>query len=307
MNDSTVSKAYDPGSVETRHYRRWEEAGYFHEEPDPARPPFTICMPPPNVTARVHLGHGSTYTPMDILVRYHRMLGENANWLPGTDHAAIATETVLVRALAAGGESRESLGRQAYLERAWKWSEETGGTINDQFRRLGYSPDWSRSRFTMDDAMSAAVTKVFVELYRQGLIYRGKRLINWDPKSKSTISDAEIEHEERDTFLWHIRYPSESGGGIEVATTRPETILGDVAIAVHPSDERYKTLVGTFVLLPVAPSRRIPVIADSAVDPDFGTGAVKVTPAHDQTDYEIGERHNLAMPCVIDEIGRAHV
>jgi valyl-tRNA synthetase len=323
---SELPKTYDPKSVEPRHYKRWEEAGYFHEDPDPARPPFIICMPPPNVTARAHLGHGSTYTPMDILTRYRRMLGDNADWLPGTDHAAIATEAVLVRQLAAEGKSRESLGRDAYLKHAWKWSQETGGTIFEQFRAVGFGPDWQRDRFTMDEGLSAAVRKVFVDLYREGLVYRGKRLINWDPKAQSTISDAEVEHVERDAFLWRIRYPFASTEpvlsnveglgaardargrtiphddtrGIEVATTRPETMLGDVAIAVHPNDERYKHLIGKTVLVPPLLEREIPIIADDSVESEFGTGAVKVTPAHDPTDYEIGLRHNLEMPSVLD-------
>jgi len=333
---TTLAKQYDPKAVEPGLYERWERAGYFGEEPDPARPPFIICMPPPNVTARAHLGHGSTYTPMDILTRYRRMLGDNADWLPGTDHAAIATEAVLVRQLAAEGKSRESLGRERYLELAWNWSLETGGTIFEQFRALGFGPDWKRSRFTMDDGLSAAVRKVFVELYRDGLIYRGKRLVNWDPKAKTTVSDAEVDHVERNAHLWRIRYPGvmqscaapsgrveensssrrhedvgapRSGrrGGqtgapfsIEVATTRPETMLGDVAIAVHPDDERYKHLVGKNVLLPPLLQREIPIVADDAVDSEFGTGAVKVTPAHDPTDYEIGLRHDLPMPSVLD-------
>jgi len=299
---SELPKQYDPKSVEPRHYKRWEEAGYFHEEPDPARPPFIICMPPPNVTARAHLGHGSTYTPMDILARYHRMLGENADWLPGTDHAAIATETVLLRGLAAEGKTRESLGREKYMKHAWQWSRETGGTIFQQFRAVGFGPDWERDRFTMDEGLSAAVNKVFVDLYREGLIYRGKRLINWDPKAQSTISDAEVEHVERDAFLWRIRYPFAPGAndGIEVATTRPETMLGDVAIAVHPDDARYKDLIGRTVLVPPLLERAIPIIADESVESEFGTGAVKVTPAHDPTDYEIGLRHNLEMPSVLD-------
>jgi valyl-tRNA synthetase len=298
-----LPKQYDPKSVEARLYERWQSAGYFHEEPDPSRPPFIICMPPPNVTARAHLGHGSTYTPMDVLTRYHRMLGDNADWLPGTDHAAIATEAVLVRQLAAEGKSRESLGREKYLELAWRWSIETGGTIFEQFKALGFGPDWDRSRFTMDEGLSAAVRKVFVELYREGLIYRGKRLINWDPKAKSTVSDAEVDHVERDAHLWRIRYPfdpSGSGVGIEVATTRPETMLADVAIAVHPDDPRYTHLIGKSVFLPPLLQRSIPIIADEAVDREFGTGAVKVTPAHDPTDYEIGLRHNLPMPSVLD-------
>lgn len=308
-----LPKNYDPKAVESRLYKHWEDAGYFHEDPDPSRPPFIICMPPPNVTARAHLGHGSTYTPMDVLTRYRRMLGDNADWLPGTDHAAIATEAVLVRELAAKGESRESLGREKYLEVAWQWSRETGGTIFEQFRKLGFGPDWQRARFTMDEKLSAAVRKAFVALYRDGLVYRGKRLVNWDPKAQTTVSDAEVEHEERDGTLWRIRYPlrvldefpKEFPGlaelpGIEVATTRPETMLGDVAIAVHPDDKRYRDLIGKSVLVPPLLQRKIPIIADASVDPEFGTGAVKVTPAHDATDNEIGLRHELPAPSVLD-------
>ena len=296
-----LPKQYDPKSVEPRLYARWESDGYFHEEPDPARPPFIICMPPPNVTARAHLGHGSTYTPMDVLTRYHRMFGDNADWLPGTDHAAIATEAVLVRQLAAEGKSRETLGRKQYLELAWKWSLETGGTIFEQFRALGFGPDWERGRFTMDQGLSAAVNKVFVKLYRDGLVYRGKRLVNWDPKARTTVSDAEVDHIERDAHLWVISYPGvERDDAIQVATTRPETMLGDVAIAVHPSDERFKHLIGKSVLVPPLLERAIPIIADEAVESEFGTGAVKVTPAHDPADYEIGLRHELSMPSVLD-------
>ncbi len=295
-----LAKQYDPKAVEPRLYARWEQSGYFHEEPDPARPPFIICMPPPNVTARAHLGHGSTYPPMDVLTRYHRMLGENADWLPGLDHAAIATEAVLLKKIAAEGLTREGLGRERFLERAWEWSRTYGREINDQFRVLGFGPDWKRERFTMDDALSAAVRNVFVRLYREGLIYRGKRLVNWDPKGKTTVSDAEVDHVERDAVLWHVAYPAVDGGdGVTIATTRPETILADIAIAVHPDDDRYAALVGRSVLVPPLLERSIPVIADAAVDPAFGTGAVKVTPAHDATDYEIGTRHGLPMPSVI--------
>ncbi len=237
---------------------------------------------------------------MDVLVRYHRMLGDNADWLPGSDHAAIATEAVLVRELAREGTTREALGRQRYLERAWAWARSCGETIGEQFRALGFGPDWQRSRFTMDEGLSAAVRRVFVRLYRDGLVYRGKRLVNWDPQARTTISDAEVEHEERDAILWHVRYPSaHEGPGIVVATTRPETMLGDVAIAVHPNDERYRALVGTSVLAPPLLARSIPIVADEAVDPAFGTGAVKVTPAHDATDYEIGRRHELPMPSIM--------
>ena len=295
-----LPKTYDPKAVEPRLYDFWERSGFFHEDPDPARPPFIIPMPPPNVTGRAHLGHGSTYTPQDVLTRYHRMLGDNADWLPGLDHAAIATESVLVRELAAQGISRESLGRDGFIERAWAWSRSTGGTIDQQFRTLGFGPDWERSRFTMDEGLSAAVRKVFVALYREGLIYRGKRLINWDPKGKTTVSDAEIDHVERDAHLWYIRYPSTDGSfAVEIATTRPETMLGDTAVAVHPDDERYAGLVGKCVVLPLI-DREIPIIADAAVERGFGTGAVKVTPAHDPTDYEIGLRHQLPMPTVMD-------
>ncbi|HZV77141.1 MAG TPA: valine--tRNA ligase [Candidatus Babeliales bacterium] len=298
-----LPKHYDPQAVEPRLYARWEQNGYFHEEPDPARPPFIICMPPPNVTARAHLGTASTFTPMDVLTRYHRMLGENADWLPGVDHAAIATEAVLVKELAREGVRREDLGRNRFVERAWEWSRTYGGAIDAQFRRLGFGPDWQRSRFTMDEGLSAAVVRVFVQLYREGLIYRGTRLINWDPGSHSTISDAELEYVERDGQLWRIRYPyskDDSSAGVEIATTRPETMLADVAVAVHPKDPRYAGLIGRSVWLPPLFDRAVPIIADEAVDPEFGTGAVKVTPAHDPLDYEIGTRNTLAMPSVID-------
>ncbi|HTV73908.1 MAG TPA: valine--tRNA ligase [Candidatus Acidoferrales bacterium] len=295
-----LPETYDPSVVEPRRYALWEAARLFHEEPDPARPPFIVSMPPPNITGRAHLGHGSTYTPQDILTRYHRMLGENADWLPGQDHAAIATEAVVVRELAREGLTRDGLGREEYLARVWAWRHEYGGAINEQFRRLGFGPDWERERFTMDAGLSAAVTKVFVDLYREGLIYRGTRLVNWDPQSQSTLSDAEVESEERDGSLWHVRYDGEDGRfSLEVATTRPETMLGDVAVAVHPDDPRYRDRIGKQVILPLV-GRAIPIVADAAVDPTFGTGAVKVTPAHDPTDYEIGQRHALEMPTVID-------
>jgi valyl-tRNA synthetase len=256
-------------------------------------------MPPPNVTGRAHIGHGSTFTPMDVLTRYHRMLGDNADWLPGQDHAAIATESVLVRELKREGTTREELGRERYLERAWRWREEYGGIINEQFRALGFGPDWVRERFTLDERLSAIVTKVFVALYRDGLIYRGTRLINWDPVSQSTVSDAEVEDAERDGFLWRIRYAGEDGTfAIDVVTTRPETMLGDTAVAVHPEDERHAHLIGKTVVLPLV-GRRIPIVADRAVERDFGTGAVKVTPAHDPLDNEIGERNGLESLTVI--------
>jgi len=261
-------------------------------------------MPPPNITGAAHLGHGSTYTPMDVLTRYHRMCGDNADWLPGQDHAAIATEAVLVRELAKEGLTRDGLGRDAFLTRAWQWREQYGSRINEQFKRLGFGADWQREHFTLDPELSAAVMRVFVELYREGLIYRGTRLVNWDPKARSTLSDAEVENEPYSGSLWYLRYRAEEGGpGVVIATTRPETFLADVAVAVHPDDERYAALVGHNVILPLV-NRPVPVIADAAVLREFGTGVVKVTPAHDPTDYEIGQRHNLPMPTVIDYDGR---
>ena len=299
-----LMKNYEPAAVEPRIYAQWLAAGVFHEEPDPARPPFIISMPPPNITGRAHIGHGSTYTPMDSLTRYHRMLGENANWIPGQDHAAIATESVVVRELAREGRTRESLGREAFIARVWEWRAQYGGIIDEQFKALGFGPDWERERFTLDPGLSAAVIRVFIDLYEDGLIYRGTRLVNWDPKAQSTLSDAEVENEERSTFLWHVRYRGADGGpGVVIATTRPETMFADVAVAVHPDDERYAGLIGRSVILPLA-QRAIPVIADTAVERSFGTGAVKVTPAHDATDYEIGQRHGLPMPTVIDFSGR---
>ncbi|MDE2572828.1 MAG: valine--tRNA ligase, partial [bacterium] len=274
-------------------------SGVYHAEPDPSRPPFVIAMPPPNITGRAHLGHGSTYTAQDILTRFHRMLGENAVWIPGLDHAAIATQAVLDRELAKEGKTRHDLGRERFLERARAWKDEYGGIIDQQFRLLGFGPDWARERYTMDPELSAAVVKVFVDLYDEGLIYRGNRLVNWCPSCASTLSDAEVEHEEEEGFLWHLRYPLTDGSGeVIVATTRPETMLGDTAVAVHPGDERYRSIVGKQVLLPLH-RRPIPVVADAAVEREFGTGAVKVTPAHDLTDYEIGMRHQLPMPSVI--------
>jgi valyl-tRNA synthetase len=299
-----LPKTYEPAQVEAKRYAQWIAAGVFHEEPDPARPPFIISMPPPNITGRAHLGHGSTFTPQDILTRYHRMLGENADWLPGQDHAAIATEALIVRELAAEGETRERLGRPAFLRRAWEWREHYGSVIYEQFRALGFGPDWSRDRFTLDPGLSAAVTAVFVALYEEGLIYRGTRLVNWDPESRSTLSDAEVDEEERDGFLWQIRYAGEDGTfSIDVATTRPETLLGDTAVAVHPDDDRYAHLVGKRVIVPLV-ERLVPIVADAAVERDFGTGAVKVTPAHDPLDNEIGMRHGLPMPSVIGFDGR---
>lgn len=291
---------YDPAAIERSWYARWESAGLFHAEPDPSIKPFVIAMPPPNITGRAHMGHGSTFTPMDILTRLHRMRGENAVWLPGQDHAAIATQNVIERELAKEGATRQALGRERFLERAREWRKLYGGIIYDQFRALGFGPDWQRDRYTMDEGLSRAVTKAFVDLYREGLIYRGTRLINWCSVCGTTLSDSEVEHEEQPGTLYHVRYATADNPavGIVVATTRPETIFADVAVAVHPDDERYRSFIGTRVIRPLSPEA-IPVIADRAVSREFGTGALKITPGHDFTDAEIGERHRLPVKAVI--------
>jgi len=295
---------YDPSAIEKYWYERWESAGLFHVEPDPSKPPFVIAMPPPNITGRAHMGHGSTYTPMDVLTRFHRMLGHNSVWLPGQDHAAIATQNVLEKKLAEEGRTRFDLGRDAFLELFWKWREQYGSILYEQFRALGFGPDWQRDRFTLDAGLSKAVIHVFVALYEEGLIYRGTRLINWCPRCGSTLSDSEVERDDQPGVLYHVRYRDADGGeGVVIATTRPETIFADVAVAVHPDDDRYKHLIGTSVRRPLAPAL-IPVIADAAVEREFGTGALKITPAHDQTDFEIGERHSLPSPTVIGFDGR---
>jgi valyl-tRNA synthetase len=296
----SLAGTYDPGAIEARWYATWEAEGLFHAVPDPAKPPFIIAMPPPNITGRAHLGHGSTYTPMDVLTRYHRMRGDNADWLPGQDHAAIATQNVIEKELAKEGLTRYDLGPEKFRQRAAQWREKYGHILWDQFRALGFGPDWQRDRFTMDPGLSRAVNRVFVQLYNEGLIYRGLRLVNWCPHCQSTLSDSEVEHEESDGKLYHVRYRLEEGGdGIVVATTRPETIFADVAVAVHPDDPRYRALIGRTVIRPLGP-KPIPVIPDAAVDRSFGTGALKITPGHDQTDAEIGERHHLAAQSVID-------
>jgi len=290
---------YDPAAIEAPWYERWEAAGVFHAEPDPSRPPFVIPMPPPNITGRAHMGHGSTYTPMDILTRLHRMRGDNAVWLPGQDHAAIATQNVIEKELAKEGLTRHDLGRERFIERAKEWRALYGGIIYQQFRALGFGPDWQRDRYTMDDGLSRAVVKVFVALYREGLIYRGTRLVNWCPRCGSTLSDSEVEHEATSGTLYYVRYRAETGdGAVTVATTRPETIFADVAVAVHPEDERYRALIGTRVIRPLSPAP-IPVIADPSVERAFGTGALKITPGHDFTDADIGERHGLPAISVI--------
>jgi valyl-tRNA synthetase len=289
-----LAKSFEPADIERRWYPVWESRGYFAAGLDKSRKDnFCILLPPPNVTGTLHMGHGFNQTLMDALTRYHRMRGDNTLWQPGTDHAGIATQIVVERQLDAQGISRHDLGREKFLEKVWEWKEYSGGTITRQMRRLGTSPDWSRERFTMDEGLSKVVTETFVRLYREGLIYRGKRLVNWDPKLLTAVSDLEVVSEEEDGFMWEIQYPFACGNGsLTVATTRPETMLGDVAVAVNPDDERYKHLVGKHVVLPLT-GRTIPVIADTYVDREFGTGCVKITPAHDFNDWQVGHRHGL--------------
>jgi valyl-tRNA synthetase len=291
--NAELAKAFEPAAIERRWYPVWESRGYFNAGLDPARPAFSIQLPPPNVTGILHMGHAFNQSIMDALTRYHRMRGFNTLWLPGTDHAGIATQIVVERQLEAAGVDRKKIGREAFNKHVWDWKEYSGGAILGQMRRLGDSVDWSRTYFTMDDKLSKVVVETFVQLYEQGLIYRGKRLVNWDPKLQTAVSDLEVESEEEDGRLWQIRYPAADGGeGVIVATTRPETMLGDVAVAVHPDDARYRALVGKAVKLPLC-DRDIPVIADSMVDREFGTGVVKITPAHDANDFAVGQRHNL--------------
>jgi len=288
-----MEKVYDPGSIESRWYETWESNGYFC--PSGTGQPFCIMLPPPNVTGSLHMGHAFQQTLMDVLVRYHRMRGDNSLWQCGTDHAGIATQMVVERQLEQHGKHRLDLGREAFVREIWSWKETSGNTITRQSRRLGTSMDWTRERFTMDEGLSDAVKEVFVRLYEEGLIYRGSRLVNWDPVLRTAISDLEVESREEDGFLWHLRYPRVDGKGyVVVATTRPETMLGDAAVAVHPDDERYQDLVGREVGLPLT-GRTIPVIADDYVDPEFGTGCVKITPAHDFNDYAMGQRHELPL------------
>ena len=296
-----LDKTYEPKSVESRLYDFWQKNGYFHAEPDKSKKPYTIVMPPPNITGQLHMGHALDNTLQDILTRFRRMQGYCTLWLPGTDHASIATEAKIVAAMAEEGVTKEELGREGFLERAWEWKKVYGGRITEQLRKMGSSCDWSRERFTMDEGCSKAVREVFVNLYNKGLIYRGERIINWCPHCKTSISDAEVEYTEQDGFFWHLRYPLTDGSGfIELATTRPETLLGDTAVAVHPDDERYKDMVGKTLTLPLV-GREIPIVADSYVDPEFGTGVVKITPAHDPNDFEVGLRHNLEVINVLDD------
>ncbi|HOW99619.1 MAG TPA: valine--tRNA ligase, partial [Deltaproteobacteria bacterium] len=299
-----LEKEYDPKDIEQKWYQVWLEKGYFHaDENDGEKPPYTIVIPPPNVTGVLHMGHALNNTLQDIMIRYKRMDGFDALWMPGTDHAGIATQNVVEKALAEKGTSRHDLGRDAFIEEVWRWREKHGGLIITQLKRLGASCDWERIRFTMDEGLSNAVRRVFVTLYNEGMIYRADYIVNWCPRCHSAISDLEVEHEEENGFLWHIRYPLADGSGeVVVATTRPETMLGDTAVAVNPTDERYTNLVGKRLVLPVM-NREIPIIADSLVDKEFGTGAVKVTPAHDLNDYEMALRHGLEIIVIIDENG----
>ncbi len=301
-----LDKTYNPSEIEPRRYDGWERAGAFACDPNSNAQPYTIMIPPPNVTGNLHIGHALTFTVQDTLVRWRRMQGRDVLWQPGTDHAGIATQMVVERLLAEQGIDRRDLGREKFVERVWQWKSESGGTITQQLRRLGASLDWPRERFTMDDGLSAAVRKVFVTLYREGLIYRDKRLVNWDPKLQTAISDLEVENLEVKGSLWYIRYPIEGEAGrfITVATTRPETMLGDTAVAVHPEDARYRDLVGRYAILPLV-GRRLRIIADDYSDPEKGTGAVKITPAHDFNDFTVGQRHELPMPSILDR--QAHV
>ncbi|MGD8709478.1 MAG: valine--tRNA ligase [Ectothiorhodospiraceae bacterium] len=288
-----MQKTYDPSTIESRWYRIWEEKGYF--SPSGSGKPYCIMIPPPNVTGTLHMGHAFQDTIMDILTRYHRMQGDNTLWQPGTDHAGIATQMVVERQLNGEGKTRHDLGRDAFVDRVWQWKAESGGTIQNQLRRMGASVDWSRERFTMDDGLSSAVTEVFVRLFDEGLIYRGQRLVNWDPVLHTAVSDLEVESKEEQGHIWHMRYPLADGSGqLIVATTRPETMLGDTAVAVHPEDERYRHLIGKHVRLPLC-DREIPIVADDYVDPEFGTGCLKITPAHDFNDYQVGQRHDLPL------------
>ena len=288
-----LEKNYNPSAIEGKLYDRWLEKKYFHAEPDRSKKPFTIVMPPPNVTGQLHMGHALDNTMQDILIRYKRMQGYNALWQPGTDHAAIATEVKVIDKLKKEGINKEDLGREGFLKEAWKWKEEYGNRIINQLKKLGSSADWDRERFTIDEGCSKAVEEVFVNLYEKGYIYKGSRIVNWCPVCQTSISDAEVEHEEQAGHFWHIKYPIVGEDGyVEIATTRPETLLGDTAVAVNPDDERYKHLVGKMLKLPLT-DREIPVVADAYVDKDFGTGCVKITPAHDPNDFEVGKRHNL--------------
>ncbi len=305
ISETTLDKAFSPAAFEGRLYAGWEASGAFSADPASGKKPFTIMIPPPNVTGSLHIGHALDNTLQDILIRWRRMQGRDALWQPGTDHAGIATQMVVERTLAAEGLDRRTIGREAFLAKVWDWKAESGGTITGQLRRLGASLDWPRERFTMDAGLSDAVREVFVTLYRQGLIYRDRRLVNWDPNFQTAVSDLEVESRETKGSLWYLRYPIEGMEGrfITVATTRPETMLGDTAVAVHPDDPRFADLAGRRAILPLT-GRRIPIVMDAYSDPEKGTGAVKITPAHDFNDFDVGRRHSLAMPTVLDAEGR---
>lgn len=299
-----LAKQYNPNEVEDRTYKFWCDNKYFHAEVNPDKKPYTIVIPPPNITGQLHMGHALDETLQDILIRWRRMQGYEALWLPGTDHASIATEAKIVEAMRKEGVSKDDLGRDGFLKRAWDWKNKYGSRIVEQLKKLGSSCDWDRERFTLDEGCSKAVNEVFVKLYDKGLIYQGKRMVNWCPHCKTTISDAEVEYEDQAGHFWHLRYPFADGSGyLELATTRPETLLGDTAVAVNPNDERYKHLVGKMLVLPIV-HREIPVVADDYVDVEFGTGVVKITPAHDPNDYEVGMRHNLEIIDVMTDDGR---
>ena len=298
-----LAKQYSPRDVEDRIYQFWLDGHYFHAKLDPDKKPYTIVIPPPNITGQLHMGHALDETLQDILIRFRRMQGYDTLWLPGTDHASIATEAKIVEAMKKEGLTKDDLGREGFLKRAWEWKAQYGGRIVEQLKKLGSSCDWERERFTLDEGCSRAVREVFVRLYEKGLIYRGERIINWCPHCQTSISDAEVEYAEKDGSFWHVRYPFADGSGyVELATTRPETMLGDTAVAVHPDDERYKSLVGKKLILPLV-NREIPLIADEYVEMDFGTGVVKITPAHDPNDFEVGLRHNLEVINVMTDDG----
>ncbi|MBR2305376.1 MAG: valine--tRNA ligase [Ruminococcus sp.] len=299
--NTELPKLYDPSSVEDRIYKYWLDGGFFHAEPDPKKEPYCIVIPPPNITGQLHMGHALDETLQDILIRWKRMRGYCTLWLPGTDHAAIATEAKIVEAMRKEGITKEDLGREGFMERAWAWKKQYGGRIVEQLKKLGSSCDWDRERFTMDEGCSKAVKEVFVKYYNKGLIYRGERIINWCPKCRTSLSDAEVTYEDQAGHFWHLRYKiKDSDGYVELATTRPETLLGDTAVAVNPDDDRYKDLVGKTVILPLV-HREIPIVADSYVDPEFGTGVVKITPAHDPNDFEVGLRHDLPVINVMND------
>ncbi len=302
-----LEKTYHPKEIEERLYQKWLEKRYFHAEPDPDKKPFTIVMPPPNITGQLHMGHALDNTMQDILTRFKRMQGYNALWQPGTDHASIATEAKIVEKLKEEGTSKEELGREKFLERAWEWKREYGDRITSQLKKLGSSCDWERERFTMDEGCSEAVKDVFIKLYKKGWIYKGSRIVNWCPVCQTSISDAEVEHVEQAGHFWHIKYPIIGEDGkpsetefLEFATTRPETMLGDTAVAIHPEDERYQHLKGKSVWLPIV-NRVIPIVEDTYVDREFGTGVVKITPGHDPNDFEVGKRHHLPEITVLND------